>query len=154
MSDSKSLQVSRTLLSILADLDNAVIWMVSTCPLASKSSSSFTNSLGIAQVHQLQLVSLSPSCSIVFCPLTRSWYFSLFSLSFNFTLWFAGTANSTIRQVLFFFFFFFFWLSLGLVVWAKLDYLFVSWTPREVCVSHSPWRIPGCGYTTYQFGQI
>ena len=33
LSDSKSPQFSRTLLSILADLNNAVVWMVSTCPL-------------------------------------------------------------------------------------------------------------------------
>ena len=32
LSDSKSHQVSRTLLSILADLNNAVVWMVSTRP--------------------------------------------------------------------------------------------------------------------------
>ena len=31
-------QVSRTLLSIQADLNNAVVWMVSSCPLISKSS--------------------------------------------------------------------------------------------------------------------
>ena len=36
--DSKSLQVSRTLLSILADLNNAVVWMVATCTVISKSS--------------------------------------------------------------------------------------------------------------------
>ena len=45
LSDSKSLQVSRTLLSILANLNNAVVWMVSTLTLISKSSSLFTNSL-------------------------------------------------------------------------------------------------------------
>ena len=32
LSDSKSLQISRTLLSILADLNNAVVWMVLICP--------------------------------------------------------------------------------------------------------------------------
>ena len=37
-SDSKY-QVSRTLLNILADLNNAVVWMVSTRPVISKSSS-------------------------------------------------------------------------------------------------------------------
>ena len=37
--DSKSLQVSRTILSILADLNNVVVWMVSTRPVISKSSS-------------------------------------------------------------------------------------------------------------------
>ena len=40
-------QVSRTLLGILADLNNAVVRMVSTCPLISKSSNSFINHLRI-----------------------------------------------------------------------------------------------------------
>ena len=43
LSDSKSPQVSMTLLSILAVLNNAVVWMVSTCPTTSKSSSPFSN---------------------------------------------------------------------------------------------------------------
>ena len=47
LSYSKSLLVSRTLLSILVDLNNVVIWMVSTCPLISKSSSPLTNPLEI-----------------------------------------------------------------------------------------------------------
>ena len=38
-------QVSRTLLSILADLSKAVVWMVSTCPQIS--SHPFINHLGI-----------------------------------------------------------------------------------------------------------
>ena len=41
----KSSQVSRTLLSILTDVNNEVIWMVSTSPLISKSSSPFINRL-------------------------------------------------------------------------------------------------------------
>ena len=45
LSDSKSFQVSRTLISILADLNNAVVWMVSTRPLISKSSSPSTDLL-------------------------------------------------------------------------------------------------------------
>ena len=43
--DSKPPQVSRILHSILADLNNAVVWMVSTRPLISKSSSPFINPL-------------------------------------------------------------------------------------------------------------
>ena len=39
LSESKSLQVSRTLLSILAVLSNVVVWMVYTRPLISNSSS-------------------------------------------------------------------------------------------------------------------
>ena len=45
LSDSKSSQVSRTLLSILADLNNSVVWMVSIRPLMSKFSSSCTNTV-------------------------------------------------------------------------------------------------------------
>ena len=45
LSDSKSPQVTRILLSILAVLNNAVVWMVSTRPPTSKSSSPFTNPL-------------------------------------------------------------------------------------------------------------
>ena len=43
LSDSKSRQVSRTLLSILGVLSNAVVWMVSTRSPTSKSSSPFNN---------------------------------------------------------------------------------------------------------------
>ena len=43
LSDSKSPQVSRNLLNIVADLNNAVVWIVSTHPHISKSSSLCTN---------------------------------------------------------------------------------------------------------------
>ena len=82
----KSLQVSKTLLSILVDLNNAVVWMVSTRPLISNSSIFFLLILGwLYRAHQLQLVSSSLSCSIVFfSSLARSMYLSIFSLSFSF----------------------------------------------------------------------
>ena len=44
LSDNKSHQVSR-ILNILADINNAVVWMVSTRPLISKSSSPCTDPL-------------------------------------------------------------------------------------------------------------
>ena len=47
LSDSKSPQVSRTLLSIMAVLSNAVIWIVSTRPPTSKSYWPFNNPLVI-----------------------------------------------------------------------------------------------------------
>ena len=47
LSDSKSPQVSRILLSILAILNNALVWMVSTRPPTSKSSSPLNNPIGI-----------------------------------------------------------------------------------------------------------
>ena len=46
LSDNKSPQVSRTRLSILVDFNNAVVWMVSTCPLVSKFFSPYINSFG------------------------------------------------------------------------------------------------------------
>ena len=46
LSDSKSTQISRTLFSILADLNNATVWMVSILPLITNSSSLFSKSLG------------------------------------------------------------------------------------------------------------
>ena len=208
--DCKFPQVFRTLLSILADLINDVVWMVSSSPPISSSSSSFINRLVTVQITLMIIgISLSPSYSIclvleqtlgtdhfftffqfyilvcwdgkchesthslflltltryhliVWSPfviiiysfrvfytsfsrrfLTRDWvtanllrspglssvpwkiliigiivtfmfysffnllaksrYLSLFSFSFNFTLWSAGTAKSTIRKVLFFF---------------------------------------------------
>ena len=45
LSDSKSPQISKTLLSILSVLNNAVAWMVTISPPTSKSSSPFNNPL-------------------------------------------------------------------------------------------------------------
>ena len=126
LSDSKSPRVSRTLLSILANLNNALVWMVTTCPHISKSFSLFTKSLvdvSSALITTGITVTFLYHCS--YSRLARSWYLSRFSLSFNFTLWSAWTATSTIWQVLFFFFFSFFfffffsWQSLGLIVWQR-----------------------------------
>ena len=99
----KSPQVSRTLLSIMADLNNAVIWMVSTRLLISKFSSSCTGPLATVPRAPITI-----SITAIFMlhsflsSLARSKYLSFFSLSFNFTLWSAGIAKSTILQVLFF----------------------------------------------------
>ena len=85
-------------LSILADLNYAVVWMVITCPLISKSSSLFT--------HHLRIVPSSPtSISIMvtfmfrrfFCFLARSWYSFLLSLFFIHLLKAAETTKSTVR---------------------------------------------------------
>ena len=46
LSNNKSPQVFKTLLSILADLSNAVVWIVSTRPLISESSKSLYQSFG------------------------------------------------------------------------------------------------------------
>ena len=103
LNDSKSPQVSRTLLSILAVLNNVVVWMVSTRSPTSKSSSPFSNSLVIVPNAPIT-ISIIVTCmshSFFFSSLARSRYLSFFSHSFSFNLWSAGTAKSTILQVLF-----------------------------------------------------
>ena len=87
LSDSKLPQVSRTILSILAILNNVVFWMVSIRPPTSK----FSGIIVTFMFHSFFQFS------------GKSRYFSFFSLSFSFILWSAGTAKSTILQVLFFF---------------------------------------------------
>ena len=109
LSDSKSPQVSWTRLSILAVLSNVVVWIVFTRPPTSKSSRPFNNPLVIVPNA---LITIGTIVTLMFHSffnsLARSRYLSFFSLSFRFILWTAGTAKSTILQILFFFLFFFF----------------------------------------------
>ena len=99
LSDSKSPQVSRTLLSILAILSNAVIWIVSTF----KSSSPFNNPLVIMPKAPITIGTIVTFIfHSFFNSLARLRYLSFFSHSFSFILWSAGTAKSTILQILFF----------------------------------------------------
>ena len=103
LGDSKSPQVSRTLLSILAVLNNAVVWMVSTRPPTSNPSSPFSNPL-VTVPNAPITIGIIVTCMFhrFFNSLVRSSYLSFFSHSFIFILWSAGTAKSTILQVLFF----------------------------------------------------
>ena len=100
VSDSKSSQVSTTLFSILSDLKNVVVWMVSTHPLISNSS--------CPRINPLLTVPRAPITNCVtfifmfhrfFNSLASSTYLSLFSLSFCFTSSLAGRPKCTIRQV-------------------------------------------------------
>ena len=101
LSDSKSPQVSRTLLSILAVLNNAVVWMVSTRPPTSKSSSPFSNSLLTVPNAPITIgIIVTGMFHSFFSSLARSRYLSFFSHSFSSILWSAGTANSTILKVI------------------------------------------------------
>ena len=104
LTDSKSPQVSGTLLSILADLNNVIVWMVSTYLSISKYFSLFTNPLGIIPRAAIT-TGLNVSFmfhSFFFNSLARSKYLLYFSLFFIFTLWSTGTAKSTFQQVSFF----------------------------------------------------
>ena len=90
LSDSKSPQVSRTLLSILAVLNNAVVWIVSTRPPTSKSSSPFSNPLVTVPEAPIT-IGIIVTCMFhsFFNSLARSRYLSFFSHSFSFILWSA-----------------------------------------------------------------
>ena len=142
--DSKSPQVSRTLLSILAVLNNAVIWMVSTRPPTSKSSSLFSNPL-VTVPNAPITIGIIITCMFhsLFSSLAKSTYLSFFSHSFSFILWSAETAKSTILQVLFFFC----WLLLSLVSWLGLGDPFVYQSPIGVYASHFIGQVLGCAYT-------
>ena len=103
MSDSKSPQVSRTLLSILSIFNNAVVWMVSTHPPASKSSNPFNNPLvTVPKVPITVGIIVTYMFHSFFNSLARSRYLSFFSHSFSFILWSVGTAKTTVLQILFF----------------------------------------------------
>ena len=103
LSDSKSPQVSRTLLSILAVFNNAVVWMVSTLPPISKSSRPFNNPLVIVPKAPITIsIIVTFMFHSFFNSLARSRYLALFSRSFSFILWSAGTAKLTILEIFFF----------------------------------------------------
>ena len=101
--DSKSPQVSRTRLRILAVLSNAVVWIVSTRQPTSKSSRPFNNPLVIVPNAPITIGTIITFMfHSFFNSLARSQYLSFFSLSFRFILWSTWTAKSTILQILFF----------------------------------------------------
>ena len=104
LSDCKSPQVSRTFLSILVVFNNVVVWMVSTRPPTSSSSSPFRNpSVTVPNVPITIGIIVTCMFHSFFNSLPRSRYLYFFSHSFSFILWSTGTANSIILQVLFYF---------------------------------------------------
>ena len=103
-------QVSSTLLSILVDVNNAIVWMFSTCPLISKFSSPFINIWGDR--------SKSTNYNWYHCYLYVSLYFLVlyqgldiyFSFRYLLILLFGlpGQQSQLFGRLFFFFFFFFF----------------------------------------------
>ena len=102
LSASKYCHVSRTLLSILAALNNAVVWIVSIHPPISNSSSPLFDPLEPFKVRKSQLVSQSPSCFTAFSVLLQCLSTCRFFRLLWFSLWSAWTAKSTIRLLVFF----------------------------------------------------
>ena len=136
-SDCKPPRVSRTLLSILVDPNNAVVWIVIACPLIFFQS--FGDCTECTDYNWYYRLFHAP----LFSSLVRSRYLFLFSFSCKFTLWSAGTTKSTIRQVLSFFFFFFFLLTITrssrlVKIWWSV---IASQNTRKICESYSLGRI-------------
>ena len=136
LSDSKSSQASRTLLSILPDLSNVVVWMVFTCPLINKTSSPLSYPLGIIPSAPITVgITVTFMLYSFFSSLTRSRYLSLFS---PFLILLYGQQNPLFNRVSFFG-----WLSQGHVVWPRLRGPFSSQNLRSLWVSSS-WLILDC----------
>ena len=154
--DSKSTQVSRTHLSILADLNYVVVWIVSTHPLLYKSSTSFNNpSLTVPRAQTTIVINTSFMSTFFHFPCKIKVFILLFAffpapdtyLSFNILS--ARTAKSKILHVLFRC-----CLSEGLVVRPRLGDTFVCQNPIGVCVSYSPGQMLGCGHNFCLYSQI
>ena len=134
LSGSQSPQVSRTRLNILANLDNAVVWIVSILPLISHSSYPFTKPLGT-----VPRVPITIGTTVIFMfhnffsSLTRSKYLFLISFSLVFTLSFA---KFLIRLVIFYLLFIFYlsiyqsFLNHHLISWS----VFISKSQRILCL--------------------
>ena len=148
LSDSKSPQVSRTRLSILAVLSNAVVWIVSTRPPTSKSSRPFNNPLATVPNAPITIGTIVTFMFYSFFnSLARSKYVSFFSHSFRFILWSAGTTKSTILQILF----------LLLIIMRSGLLAGIRWS---VCMLKSHKSLfesfsrTGCAYTICLYGRI
>ena len=151
LSDSKYPQVSETLLSILANLSSAVIWMVSTRVLISNSSSPFTNPLvTILSILITVGITITFIFHSFFSSLARFRYLSLFLPSFIFTLGSAGMAKSTIQQVLCFLLTIAKSGCLGEIRWS----IFILKSFRILCISFSRMDSRLCIYHLFAWSNL
>ena len=143
-SDSISPQVTRTLLSILVDLNNASVRIVSILLLISNSSKLLSKLIGIVPTA---LTTIGITVNVIFhsflSSLARSWYLSLFRFILLSLCGSQERQNPLDRKFSFFFLFFF---------WPGWDD--VSQNPEEFYRSHSLERVLVCAYTIWEYGQI
>ena len=127
--DSKSPQVSRTLLSILFNLYNAVVWMVSTCSLISKSSSPCTNLLVTVLSAPITIgITVTFMFHSFFSSLARSRYLSLFLFPFSGQ---PGWQNPLFSRFLFF------WLTITRLLLLLLLLLLYGYLKQQTSeISH------------------
>ena len=123
LSDSKSPQVSRTRLRILAVLSNAVVWIVSTRPPTSKSSRPFNNPLVIVPNAPITIGTIITFIfHSFFNSLARSRCLSFFHFPSDLS---CGPPGQQSLQFCRFSFFCCCWLLWGLVFWLRLGDPFV-----------------------------
>ena len=154
--DSKSPLVSRILLCILADFNNAVVWMVSTRPLISKFYCSCNNPLVTVPSANYNWYHRQLHVHSFFNSLARSRYLSLFS-SLVLPCDEPECQSSLFGRFSFFFFFSFFSFlltdtkssCLAKIRWS----VFIS-KSQSICVSLSSGRLLTCAHTICSYGQI
>ena len=129
LSDSKSPQISTTLLCILVDHSNAAVWMVLVCPLISNSSRPLTKLLGAVKSALITIV------------ITVPFMFHTFSKE-NHNL--PGSLS----------FFFLVGLLWSLVFWSGLGLQFLPQNLIEFYMSHSLAQILVCAWATWFYRQI
>ena len=151
LSDNKSPQVYRTLLSILAVLNKAIFWIVSTRPPTSNSSSPFSN--------PLVTVPNAPITIGVFvtCMFHRFFQFpskvEVLILLFTFFQFYSGVSRDS-KVDYFASCLFFCWLLLGLFFWPRLCDPRVCRSPIGVYVCYFLGQMLGCAYTICLYDQI
>ena len=130
MRDHNFPQVSRTLRSIPANLNPAVVCRVSILHLISSSFSLFSKLFGTVTSAPIT-VSITIHPLFFFCSLTWYMYLFIFSLCLIFTLWSIVIAKSTCGQILF--------LSLSLSLsLINTRFIPLAGIRSSVCVSKSP----------------
>ena len=141
-SDSKSLEVTRTLLSILADLSNAAFWRLLIRPQISNSSSPLWKPAGTVPSPPIAIsttvtliLQLSPFCGKVLVLVSCLAFFD-----FHFLLHWKGKIHLTATSL-------FCNSSLGLVFWLGLDDLLVSLYSSEFFTSYNLEQVLVCAHT-------
>ena len=118
--------------------------MVPTRPVLSKTSSPFVTIPCAPITIGITVIFIFHSCCFFQFHSKVQVLILLFD-SFNFPMWSAETAKSTILQIFFFF--------LLLIIIRSGDPLIFQ-NPRGVCASHSPGQMLGCAYTICSYGQV
>ena len=149
LSENKSPQVSRTLLSVLAVLNRAVVLMVSTRSPTSTSSSPFNSPLVTLPNAPITIGIIVTFMFNGFFQFTSKVAVLLFT---SFQFYSMVSRDSKIYN--FASSFFFCWSLFGLVVWPRSGDPFVWQSPMFVCVTFSRTALLGCAYTICWYGQI